>query len=56
MGNSVKDTVKAIYLSRLALMVLCIGLAADLIPHPALGPSFIVEGITSLTQPVFAAD
>lgn len=43
-------------LKRLLALILLIGLVADFIPHPALGPSLLVQTFTSIAEPVRAAD
>jgi hypothetical protein len=47
---------RTIHFHRLALVFLLVGLAADLVPHPALGSSFLIQALQAMTQSATAAE
>ncbi|MEM9904397.1 MAG: hypothetical protein AAF921_05160 [Cyanobacteria bacterium P01_D01_bin.44] len=55
MLSHAKKTLSNFKIKRLLALILLIGLVADFIPHPALGPSLLVQTLTSIAEPVRAA-
>ncbi|MEM9165035.1 MAG: hypothetical protein AAGC54_18445 [Cyanobacteria bacterium P01_F01_bin.4] len=51
-----KKTLSNFKIKRLLALILLIGLMADFIPHPALGPSLLVQTLKSIAEPVRAAE
>ncbi|MEM8810350.1 MAG: hypothetical protein AAGF01_30410 [Cyanobacteria bacterium P01_G01_bin.38] len=51
-----KKTLSNFKIKRLLALILLICLVADFIPHPALGPSLLVETLKSIAEPVRAAE
>ncbi|MEO0455763.1 MAG: hypothetical protein AAF152_04165 [Cyanobacteria bacterium P01_A01_bin.114] len=56
MLNQAKKTLSNFRTKRLLALILLIGLVADFIPHPALGPSLLVETFKVIAEPVSAAE
>ncbi|MEO1403419.1 MAG: hypothetical protein AAFV72_19520 [Cyanobacteria bacterium J06635_1] len=51
-----KKTFSNFKIKRLLALILLMGLVADFIPHPSLGPSLLVQTLKSIAEPVRAAE